>query len=151
MRQPVASNPELARAQRHWHLQHDQDQLQGGRDCSVKNGKFDDALRTRHGAPATRNSESPRHAARARGTQRESEARSRKGTGGRLNGISRAHTAGRVLEGTSGPGGELHGSSEVAGGELAGTSDSSDEPDGTGGAAAERNTRLSQVLLPAPR
>ena len=94
---------EQARAQRHWHLQHDQDQLQGGRDCSVKNGKFDDALRTRHGAPATRNSESPRHAARARGTQRESEARSRKGTGGRLNGISRGHTASRVLEGTSGP------------------------------------------------
>ena len=54
---------EQARAQRHSHLQHDQDQLQGGCDCSVKNGKFDDALRTRHGAPATRNSESPRHAA----------------------------------------------------------------------------------------
>ena len=51
------------------------------------------------------------------------------GTGGRLNGISRAHTAGRVLDGTSGPGGELHGSSDVAGGELAGTSDSSDEPE----------------------
>ena len=89
-----------------------------------------------------RDTEHLRHApARVRDTQRkpearserESEARSRKGTGGRLNGISRAHTAGRVLEGTSGPGGELHGSSEVAGGELAGTSDSSDEPDGTGG------------------
>jgi len=55
------------------------------------------------------------------------------GTGGRLNGISRAHTAGRALGGTSGPGGELHGSSEVAGGELAGTSDSSDELEGTSG------------------
>ena len=31
------------------------------------------------------------------------------GTGGRLNGISRAHTAGMALDGTSGPGGELHG------------------------------------------
>ena len=31
------------------------------------------------------------------------------GTGGRLKGISRAHTAGRALEGTNGPGGELHG------------------------------------------
>ena len=51
------------------------------------------------------------------------------GTGGRLNGISRAHTAGRALDGTSGPGGELHGSSDVAGGELARTSDSSDEPE----------------------
>ena len=47
--------------------------------------------------------------------------------------ISRAHTAGRALDGTSGPGGELHGSSDVAGGELVGTSDSSDEPDGNGG------------------
>ena len=55
------------------------------------------------------------------------------GTGGRLNGISRAHTAGRALGGTSGPGGELHGSSEIAGREMEGTIDLGDEPDGTGG------------------
>ena len=55
------------------------------------------------------------------------------GTRGRLNGISRAHTAGRALDGTSGQGGELHGSSEVAGGELDETNDSGDELEGTSG------------------
>ena len=47
---------EQARAQRHWHLQHDQDQLQGGRDYSVNNDKFDDALQaeTRSGDTSRR-------------------------------------------------------------------------------------------------
>ena len=72
------------------------------------------------------------------------------GTGGRLKGISLAHTAGRALEGTSGPGGELHGSSEIAGGEMEGTIDPGDEPEGTGTNPAKMAVSLSRPLAAAP-
>ena len=68
------------------------------------------------------------------------------GTGGRLKGISRAHTAGRALEGISSPGGELHGSSEIAGGEMEGTIDPGDELEGTGTNPAKMAVSLSRPL-----
>ena len=51
-----------------------------------------------------------------------------------------------MLEETNGPGGELHGSSDVAGGEMEGTIDPGDEPEGTGTNPAKMAVSLRMPL-----